>query len=130
MQQLIINIGNLAGIRKESTLLRGAALAELQSINNAFLLIENGLIKDFGGMQQLETENSILKTKNQQSEIIDANNSTILPCWVDSHTHLVFAESREEEFVDKIKGKTYAEIAAKGGGILNSCKKIKCCFRR
>ena len=105
MQQLIINIGNLAGIRKESTLLRGAALAKLQSINNAFLLIENGLIKDFGGMQQLETENSILKTKNQQSEIIDANNTTILPCWVDSHTHLVFAASREEEFVDKINGK-------------------------
>jgi len=124
MQQLIINIGNLAGIREESTLLRGAALAELQSINNAFLLIENGLIKDFGGMQQLETENSILKTKNQQSEIIDANSSTILPCWVDSHTHLVFAESREEEFVDKIKGKTYAEIAAKGGGILNSARKL------
>jgi imidazolonepropionase len=49
---------------------------------------------------------------------------TILPCWCDSHTHLVFAASREEEFVDKIKGKTYAEIAAKGGGILNSARKL------
>src|SRR5439155_22836992 len=61
--------------------------------------------------------------RNPKSEI-DASGQLVLPCWCDSHTHLVFAASREEEFVDKIKGMSYAEIAAKGGGILNSAKKL------
>lgn len=118
MQQLIINIGSLAGIREESTLLRGTALSELLSINNAFLLIENGVIKNFGNMNDLQSE-----IRNPKSEI-NANGATVLPCWCDSHTHLVFAASREEEFVSKLEGKTYAEIAAKGGGILNSAHKL------
>ena len=115
---LITNIHCLAGIQTTLTLLRGTALADLQTINNAFLLIENGLIKDYGSMNDLQSA-----IRNPQSEI-NATGATILPCWCDSHTHLVFAASREEEFVDKIKGKTYAEIAAKGGGILNSARKI------
>lgn len=117
-RQLITNIGCLANVRSQTNLLRGAALAELPVINNAFLLIENELIKDYGSMQDLPSE-----IRDPKSEI-KANGATVLPCWCDSHTHLVFAASREEEFVDKIKGKTYAEIAAKGGGILNSARKL------
>jgi imidazolonepropionase len=109
-------------VRSETNLLRGAALAELPVIRNAFLLVENGMISDYGTIQQLETTIDKLQTTNVQR--YDANGATILPCWCDSHTHLVFAASREEEFVDKIKGKTYAEIAAKGGGILNSARKL------
>jgi len=109
-------------VRSETNLLRGAALAELPVIRNAFLLVENGMISDYGTIQQLETTIDKLQTTNVQR--YDANGATILPCWCDSHTHLVFATSREEEFVDKIKGKTYAEIAAKGGGILNSARKL------
>jgi imidazolonepropionase len=58
------------------------------------------------------------------AETIDAKGSFVMPCWCDSHTHLVFAASREEEFVDKIKGLSYADIAARGGGILNSAAKL------
>ncbi|QEC66268.1 imidazolonepropionase [Panacibacter ginsenosidivorans] len=121
-RQLITNIGCLANVRSKTKLLRGAALAELPVINNAFLLIEDGIISEYGTMQQLETTSDKLKTINLQA--YNANGATILPCWCDSHTHLIFAASREEEFVDKIKGKTYAEIAAKGGGILNSARNL------
>ncbi|CAN5280896.1 imidazolonepropionase [soil metagenome] len=114
---LIINIKLLVNTRTETHVLRGAQLSKLPSIENAFLLIQDGLIKHYGSMQQLATYNLQLTT-------VDAYGATVLPCWCDSHTHLVFAASREEEFVDKIKGKTYAEIAAKGGGILNSASKL------
>jgi imidazolonepropionase len=120
--QLIINIGCLANVRSKTKLLRGKDLAELPLINDAYLLMEDGLIKEYGSMQQIETAGNILQTANFQ--IFNAKGATVLPCWCDSHTHLVFAVSREEEFVDKIKGKTYAEIAAKGGGILNSARKL------
>lgn len=118
MQQLIINIGCLAGIQDETTLLQGPWLADLESFKNAYLIIEDGIIYDYGFMQHLDTTNW------NPEYIFDANGATVLPCWCDSHTHLVFAASREEEFVDKLKGKTYAEIAAKGGGILNSARKL------
>ncbi|MEP6844480.1 MAG: imidazolonepropionase [Panacibacter sp.] len=121
-RQLITNIGCLANVRTETTLLRGKALAELPIINDAFLYIEDGVIKDYGTMPQLETGSLHPVTENLQN--INANGATVLPCWCDSHTHLVFAASREEEFVDKLKGKSYAEIAAKGGGILNSARKL------
>ncbi|MGH2565987.1 MAG: imidazolonepropionase, partial [Ginsengibacter sp.] len=81
------------------------------------MIIEDEKISAYGEMKQLSTVNSQLLT-------INANGAYVLPCWCDSHTHLVFAASREEEFVDKIKGRSYAEIAAKGGGILNSAKKL------
>lgn len=118
MQILITNIALLVNTRTENSLLRGKSLAELPCIENAFLVIEDGLIKDFGSMQSIS--NLHFAISNQ----IDAKGATVLPTWIDSHTHLVFAASRENEFVDKLKGKTYAEIAASGGGILNSAKRI------
>ncbi|MBS1579522.1 MAG: imidazolonepropionase [Bacteroidetes bacterium] len=118
MVQCIINIGQLVNVRTENILLRGKALQELPVLNNAYLLIEDGLIKEYGLMKNLSINNF-----NEQ-QIIDAKLTTVLPCWCDSHTHLVFAATREEEFIDKIKGLSYADIAAKGGGILNSAAKL------
>ncbi|MEO6539274.1 MAG: imidazolonepropionase [Ferruginibacter sp.] len=119
MTTLIINIQQLVNTREESRLLRRKDLADLPSIENAFLLIEDGLIAEYGPMYELE-----VKIPHLPNNIFDANGSIVLPCWCDSHTHLVFAGSRENEFVDKIKGLSYAEIAAKGGGILNSALKL------
>ena len=119
MTTLITNIQQLIGAREETILLRGTALADLPSIENAFILIEDDIIADYGAMYELE-----LKVPHLPKNIIDAQNQFVLPCWCDSHTHLVFAASREEEFIDKIKGMSYTDIAAKGGGILNSAKKL------
>ncbi len=125
---LITNIKGLVGIHpKETIMLRGTAMSDLPVLENAWVLLENGLIKDFGLMSDLpvlsETEgpSSFL----DHSSIIDATGKFVLPTWVDSHTHIVFAASREEEFVMKIAGKTYEEIAAAGGGILNSAAKLQ-----
>ena len=117
---IIINIQQLVNVREQTTLLTGEALAELPCIENAFLLIEDGIIAEYGAMFELE-----LKVPQLPNYVIDAQGQFVLPAWCDSHTHLVFAASRESEFVDKIKGASYAEIAAKGGGILNSAQKIK-----
>ena len=117
MSIIITNIKQLVNVREETHLLRGKELMQLPSISNAYLIIEEDEIAEYGKMSDLSTENSKLKT-------INASNQFILPCWCDSHTHLVFAGSREEEFVDKIKGLSYSEINAKGGGILNSAKKL------
>jgi imidazolonepropionase len=119
MVTLIINIQQLVNTREETKLLRGKELAVLPCIENAFLLIDHGIIADYGHMYELE-----LKVPHLPKNIIDAVGQIILPCWCDSHTHLVFAGSRENEFVDKLNGLSYAEIAAKGGGILNSAKKL------
>ena len=116
MATLITNIKQLVNVREGSKLLRGKELSELPSVENAYMIIEKGLIAEYGSMQSFKHQTSNFK------ETIDAAGQTILPCWCDSHTHLVFAASREEEFVDKLKGMSYAEIAAKGGGILNSAK--------
>ncbi len=118
--QIIINIKQLVNAREETTLLRGAALANLPSIENAFILIEDGIIADYGAMYELE-----IKVPQLPKNIINAQGQFVLPCWCDSHTHLIFAASREEEFIDKIKGMSYADIAARGGGILNSAKKLQ-----
>ena len=101
-------------------MLRGGALAELPVLQDAFILIEDGLITEFGTMQELE-----IKLPNLPLNVVDVAGQFVLPAWCDSHTHLIFAKSREEEFVDKLKGKTYAEIAAKGGGILNSARVLE-----
>lgn len=114
--KLITNIRQLIVGENTDDPLRKTALANLNIINNAWLLINNSIIESYGSMQQLPVIDN--------AELIDAKQATVLPCWCDSHTHLVFAASRENEFVDKLKGKTYAEIAASGGGILNSAKKI------
>ena len=116
--QIITNIKQLVNVREKTHLLRGAELAELPAIENAYLIIEDGIIAEYGEMSQMQ--NTKYKIQNR----IDAYGKYVLPCWCDSHTHLVFAGSRENEFVDKIKGLSYAEIAAKGGGILNSAKKL------
>jgi imidazolonepropionase len=119
MKLLINNIHQLINVRTENVLLRGVSLAELPILENAYLLIENGYIADYGLMELLPIEYS-----NSDLPKIDAKGASVLPCWCDSHTHLVFAASRESEFVDKLHGLSYAEIAAKGGGILNSANKL------
>ncbi len=106
----------LAGIHEQNELLRGQRLSHLPALQNAYLLIENGCIASYGSMKD--------DVKGSFQETIDASGSIVLPAWCDSHTHLVFAASREDEFVDKIKGLSYAEIAAKGGGILNSAARL------
>lgn len=118
MTTLITHIKELVNTRKASHVLRGRELADLPSIENAYLVIEDNEIADYGSMD------SIGKNQLTIGNQFDVSGKFILPCWCDSHTHLVFAAGREEEFVDKIKGLTYAEIAEKGGGILNSAKKL------
>ena len=115
---LIKNIKLLVSTRDQHQLLRGKDLSLLPCIENAWLQIEDGIIIRYGSMGDLKS------VHYQLSSVMDAEGATVLPTWCDSHTHLVFAASREEEFVDKIKGLSYAEIAAKGGGILNSAKKL------
>jgi imidazolonepropionase len=115
---IITNIKCLVNTRDQNKLLRGKELADLPYIENAYLIAEDGNVAEYGKMEKF-------KTSNVQSKIIyDATGQFVLPAWCDSHTHLVFAASRENEFIDKIKGLSYAEIAAKGGGILNSAKKL------
>jgi len=116
---LIKNISRLINVREQNELLRGGALAQLPSIEDAFLIIEDGIITDYGAMYELE-----LKVPQLPKDIIDADGQFVLPTWCDSHTHIVFAQTREEEFIYKLKGMSYAEIAAKGGGILNSANKL------
>ena len=87
------------------------------SIDDAFLLIKNGKINDFGKMQELKKINT--------DQVIDAKDRMVLPSWCDSHTHIVFSGNRSKEFIDRIKGLSYEEIAARGGGILNSVKLLQ-----
>ena len=115
---LITNIKQLVNVREQSKPLRGKELAVLPCIENAFLIIEDDVITNYGLMTELS---SIV---HLPLSIVDASGQFVLPAWCDSHTHLVFPASREDEFIDKIKGLSYAEIAAKGGGILNSAKKL------
>lgn len=115
---LIINIRGLVQVRESTPhFLSGAEMSILPVLENAFLLITGEKISGFGAMNQLPVINA--------EQTIDAAGGYVFPCFVDSHTHLVFADSREEEFVMKIKGATYEEIAARGGGILNSAKKLQ-----
>lgn len=119
MTTLITNIAQLINTREDTTLLRGQELSVLPAIENAYLLIEDGIIADYGAMFELE-----LKVLHLPKAVIDAHGQFVLPTWCDSHTHIVFAQTREEEFIYKLKGMSYAEIAAKGGGILNSANKL------
>ena len=118
MKILISNIKELLQIR-ETTVLKvsGIEMAQLPSIKNAFLLLSDNLISDFGEMQNCPTI--------EVDEVIDATNKIVLPTWCDSHTHIVYAGNREQEFVDRINGLSYEEIANRGGGILNSAKKLQ-----
>ena len=115
---LISNINILVNATHTPHLLRGKELSMLPFIEDAYVVIEGSHIAEYGLMKELT-----LKAENFARHI-DASGKLVLPSWCDSHTHLVFAGSREEEFTDKIKGLSYADIAAKGGGILHSAKKL------
>ncbi|SHM18267.1 imidazolonepropionase [Flavobacterium xinjiangense] len=117
MTTLIINIKELLQVRDSSILkVSGAEMAILPTIKNAYLIIQNGHISDFGSMDDLPNINP--------EKCIDADGKIVLPSWCDSHTHIVYAGNREQEFVDRINGLTYEEIANRGGGILNSAAKL------
>ena len=110
---IITNIKELVGILpKNKFVLGGKEMNELSILKNAFIEVQEDKIQSFGSMNDL-------KLKDSQN-IFDANGGSVLPSWNDSHTHLVFAKSREKEFIDKINGLSYEQIAKKGGGILNS----------
>lgn len=117
MTTLIINIKELLQVRETTiTKVSGAEMAILPTIKNAYLVIKDNLIADFGTMDNLPEIDT--------NKTIDATGKMVLPSWCDSHTHIVYAGNREQEFVDRINGMTYEEIANRGGGILNSAKKL------
>jgi imidazolonepropionase len=120
---LIKNIRLLVQNEDSSKIVKcGNEMAELKTIENAFLFIKDGLISDFGKMQDLNV--ACILDDTHQNEIIDATGRMVFPSFCDSHTHLVYAGSREIEYTDKIKGLSYEEIAKRGGGILNSARKL------
>jgi len=117
---LIKNIKGLGGILEgNSAALRGEQLAKFNVIENAYVAIEDGKIADYGKMEDLSGI-----TDWKDLEVIDADGKFVLPAFCDSHTHIVFAATRENEFVDRLNGLSYEEIGKKGGGILNSARKL------
>ena len=120
---LIRNIKTLAGILPiDKKRLAGEEMKHIETIDDAWILIDGEKIKDFGSERSLSPEGSL----PEADTIIDAHGGIVLPSFCDSHTHIVFADSREGEFVDKIQGLSYEEIAKRGGGILNSADRLHC----
>lgn len=118
MKTLIRNIKELVQVEQTPRLkVCGKDMAEISTIKNAYLLIEDDKILDFGKMEDLNDNNA--------DKIVDASNRLVFPSFCDSHTHLVYAGSREIEYIDKIRGLSYEEIAERGGGILNSAKLLQ-----
>ena len=118
MTTLFINIKELIQVRDKSVeKVSGKDMSILPTIKNAFLMIEDEIIINFGPMEKLGN--------TKADTVIDVTGRLILPTWSDSHTHLVFADTREEEFVDRINGLSYEQIAQRGGGILNSATKLQ-----
>ena len=118
MRQVFINIKQLLQVRsKEIKNVAGKSMKELPIIENAFICIENDIISDFGEMK------SYVNKKNDK--VTDVSGKLILPSWCDSHSHVVYAGDRSSEFIDRINGLSYQEIANRGGGILNSAKKLQ-----
>lgn len=118
MSTLIINIKELLQTRESGSYkISGAKMKQLPTIKNAYLLIENDTITDYGKMEDLKPISV--------DETIDASGKIVMPTWCDSHTHIVYAGNREQEFVDRINGLSYEEIANRGGGILNSAEKLQ-----
>jgi imidazolonepropionase len=117
MSILITNIKELLQIRESNIIkVSGSEMAQLPLLQNAWLLIKNNIIADFGPMETCPDLGNVQR--------IDATGKTVLPAWCDSHTHIVYAGNREQEFVDRINGLSYEEIANRGGGILNSAKRL------
>ena len=118
MSILLTNIKQLLQVRDNApTYLSGKEMKNLPILENAWVWIENETIKDYGTMDSMPDK--------EAAETIDCTGRVVMPSWVDSHTHLVFAGTREQEFVDRINGLSYQEIAERGGGILNSAKRVQ-----
>lgn len=121
MSILIENIKELIQVEENPRLLvKGKEMAKLQTIKNAFLYIEDGIISAMGKMADINKEGVLFSTADVR--VINAAGKMVFPSFVDSHTHLVYPASREIEYIDKIKGLSYEEIARRGGGILNSVR--------
>ena len=117
MNLLVKNIGTLVGIDESGrTKVEGKAMAEIATLENAWLLTDGERIKDYGTMETLPSI--------EDCEVLDAEGGWLFPSFCDSHTHIVYAGSREQEFLDKINGLSYEEIAKRGGGILNSADRL------
>jgi len=118
MSKLIINIKELLQVRDEQVrFISGEDMQRLPTLQNAYVHIDHDTIIDFGSMDDIEGLTA--------DETIDASGKLVLPTWCDSHTHIVYAGNREQEFVDRINGMSYEEIANRGGGILNSAEKLQ-----
>ena len=118
MKNILINIKKLLQVRSSKEVyISGNAMSDLPFIDNAYLITEDDIILDYGKMEDLNNLNA--------DEIIDASGKFILPTFCDSHTHIVYAGNRSKEFVDRINGLSYSDIAKRGGGILNSTKLIE-----
>ncbi len=123
MNLLVKNIKQL--VQAETTpvsAVAGKAMGSLPCVEQAWLHVRDGRIKDFGAMP---VPDEVLKQMPPDTEIIEADGRLVMPCWADAHTHMVFARSREDEFVDRVRGLSYEEIARRGGGILNSAKRLR-----
>lgn len=119
MKTLLKNIKEALQVSDSFSFLKGKDMAEINSLKNAYIIIENEKIASFGEMSSLS------QPEENFDKIIDCTGKIVMPSFVDSHTHIVFAKTREEEFVMRVKGKTYEEIAEAGGGILNSARKLQ-----
>lgn len=118
MKLLLTHIKELLQVRENAPeKLSGTEMKELPTLKNAWLFINHGVIEDFGTMDKMGP--------HQGFKTLDCSGKTVLPAWCDSHSHIVYAGNREQEFVDRINGLSYQEIAEKGGGILNSAKKLQ-----
>ena len=118
MKTLILNIKTIVQVNaKPLDKVAGKEMSNLPCLDNGWISIENGLIAGFGEMKNAPT-------KVQFDEVIDASGKLVFPTWCDSHTHIVYAGSREGEVADRIRGLSYEEIAKKGGGILNSAEHL------
>ena len=117
MSKLIINIKQLTQVRgKDISFVKAERMNELPSISDAFLFVKNGVIAEFGKMSEIPNFGDI--------ETINAKDKIVLPAWCDSHSHSVFTGNRSDEYMQRIKGATYEDIAKNGGGILKSSSQI------
>jgi len=127
MKRLFINIGILVQVETGDSVLKraGEEMSVMNLIKDSYMAVENEVISDFGSMETLRalTSNGVeYWLENMADEVVDLKGAVVMPSFCDSHTHLVYAGSREREFIDKVRGLSYKEIAARGGGILNSAQ--------